>query len=415
MVNAYLLPLSALLLAGGAVGDRFGRRRVLILGTTLFALASLACALAPGLAWLIAARFVQGAGAALLMPNSLALLGAAFTGEAKGRAIGVWAAAGAATGAIGPVLGGGLIDLVGWRAIFLINLPLAAGAVLLAWRYAPADRDGGDQPLDAPGGLLAVIGLGALTWGLTIGSGPSGWTASAVAATIAGVVLLAAFVLAEHRRGDRAMMPLSLFASAPFVGLTVLTLLLYGALGAVFVLAPYLLIELAGYSGTAAGAALLPLPLVIALVSPEAGRLAARIGPRAPLAVGSLVVAGGFLLALRIHARPDYWTDVLPAVLVISLGMSGVAAPLTTAVLGSVDERHTGAASGFNSAAARTGGLIATALLGSVLAASGGELLAAFRWAMLAAAGAAAASALSAFALLGGPASGDGRSANHGG
>ena len=402
VVNAYLLPLSALLLAGGAAGDRFGRRRILILGTALFALASLGCALAPSLAWLIAARFIQGAGAALLMPNSLAILGAAFTGEAKGRAIGIWAAAGAATGALGPVLGGGLIDLVTWRAIFLINLPLAAGAILLAWRYAPADLDGSDRPLDAAGGLLAIIGLGALTWGLTIGSGPSGWSASAVTATIMGVGLLAAFVLVEHRRGERAMMPLALFASRPFVGLTLLTLLLYGALGAVFVLVPYLLIKFAGYSGTAAGAALLPLPLVMALASPWTGRLAARIGPRPPLTLGSLVVAGGFLLALRIHAGSDYWADVLPAILVIALGMSGVAAPLTTAVLGSVDERHTGAASGFNSAVARTGGLIATALLGSVLAASGGDLLAAFKAAMLAAAGAAATAAFSAFALLGG-------------
>jgi predicted MFS family arabinose efflux permease len=244
------------------------------------------------------------------------------------------------------------------------------------------------------------MGLGALTWGLTVGSGPSGWTGAALAAGITGVGLLAAFVLVEHRRGDRAMMPLALFASAPFVGLTLLTLLLYGALGAVFVLAPYLLIELSGYSGTAAGAALLPLPLVIALASPEAGRLAARIGPRAPLTLGALVVAAGFLLALRIQARSDYWTDLLPAVLVIALGMSGVAAPLTTAVLGSVDQGHTGAASGFNSAVARTGGLIATALLGSVLAARGDGLLSAFKIAMLAAAGAAAAAALSAVALL---------------
>ena len=403
VVNAYLLPLSALLLAGGAAGDRFGRRRILILGTVLFALASLGCALAPGLAWLIAARFAQGVGAALLMPNSLAILGAAFSGEAKGRAIGIWAAAGAGLGAVGPVLGGGMIDLVSWRAIFLLNLPLAAGAILLAWRYAPPDRDGSNRPLDAPGGLLATLGLGALTWGLTIGSGPSGWTTGAVMAAIAGVALLGGFVLIEDRRGDRAMMPLGLFASRPFVGLTLLTLLLYGALGALFVLLPYLLIELAGYSATAAGAALLPLPLVIALASAEMGRLAARIGPRGPLALGSLGVAGGFLLALRIHAGSDYWTDVLPAVLVIAGGMSGAAAPLTTAVLGSVDERHTGAASGFNSAVARTGGLVATALMGSVLAARGGELLADFRTAMIVAAAASAAAALSAFALLGGP------------
>ena len=399
VVNAYLLPLSALLLLGGAAGDRFGRRRLLIAGTLLFALASLGCALAPSLAWLIAARFLQGAGAAMLMPNSLAILGAAFAGEAKGRAIGIWAASGAALGAIGPVLGGGLIDLVSWRAIFLLNLPLAAGAVLLAWRYAPRDTVPGDQPLDGWGGLLATVGLGALTWALTIGSGVRGWTAGAVTAAVVAAGLLASFVLVEHRRGPRAMMPLALFGSRQFVGLTLLTLFLYGALGGLVVVVPYVLIKAAGYSGTAAGAALLPLPLVIALASPWMGRLAVRVGPRIPLAAGPVVVAAGCLLALRIDARAGYWTEVLPAILVISLGMSGAVAPLTTAVLSSVDERHTGSASGFNSAVARAGGLVATALLGSVLAAGGAALLTRFHATMIAGAAAAVAAALSALLL----------------
>ena len=402
VVNAYLLPLSALLLLGGAAGDRFGRWRLLIAGALLFAIASLGCALAPGLAWLIVARFLQGVGAALLMPNSLAILGAAFAGEAKGRAIGVWAASGAALGAIGPVLGGGLIDLVSWRAIFLLNLPLAAGAILLAWRYAPRDTRPGDQPLDGWGGLLATIGLGALTWALTIGSGAAGWAPGTVTAAIVAAGLLASFVFVEHRRGQRAMMPLALFGSRQFVGLTLLTLLLYGALGGLVVVVPYLLIKAAGYSGTAAGAALLPLPLVIAVASPWMGRLAVRLGPRAPLTAGPLVVAAGCLLALRIDVRAGYWTEVLPAILIIALGMSGAVAPLTTAVLSSVDERHTGSASGFNSAVARAGGLVATALLGSVLAASGGALLEKFHGTMIAAATAAAAAALSALLLDGG-------------
>ncbi len=401
IVNAYLLPLSALLLLGGAAGDRFGRRRLLIGGTATFAIGSLGCALSPSLGALLAARFVQGTGAAMLMPNSLATLGATFSGEAKGRAIGVWAATGAAMGAVGPVLGGWLVDLGSWRAIFLLNLPLAAGAIVLAWRYVPADGDGRDRPMDAPGGLHATSGLGALTWALTVGSGRSGWTASAIAAAAAAVGLLVGFVLVERRRGDRAMMPLALFASRRFVGLTLLTLLLYGALGGLLVLMPYCLIKGAGYSGTQAGAALLPLPLVIALASPVMGALSGRIGARLPLTIGPLVVAGGFLLALRIGVRADYWTQVLPAILVIAVGMSGAVAPLTNAVLGSVDERHTGSASGFNSAVARTGGLIATALLGSVLAASGAQLLAAFHGAMIVTALAAAAASVSAFALIG--------------
>jgi predicted MFS family arabinose efflux permease len=216
------------------------------------------------------------------------------------------------------------------------------------------------------------------------------------------VALLIAFVAAEKQRGDGAMMPLGLFASRGFIGLTLLTLFLYGALGALFVLIPYVLINAAAYVGTAAGAALLPLPLLLAVGSPLMGRLAAKIGPRLPLSIGPLVVAVGFLLAFRIGLSANYWTDVMPAILVIAIGMSGAVAPLTTAVLSSVDARHTGSASGFNSAVARTGGLIATALLGSVLAAQGEQLIASFRVAMLAGALACVAASISAFVLLGG-------------
>lgn len=400
VVNAYLLPLSALLLLGGAAGDRFGRRRMLIVGTVVFGLASVSCALAPTLAFLLAGRLVQGVGAAMLMPSSLAILGSTFQGEAKGRAIGVWAATGAAMGAVGPVLGGWLIDISGWRAIFLINLPLAAGAVLLAWRYVPRDRDGRDHPLDSQGGALATLGLGALTWALTIGSSRAGWTPPAIGAAMAAAGALLAFVWIERRRGDAAMTPLSLFTSSTFVGLTLLTLLLYGALGALFVLVPYVLIQAAGYTAAAAGGALLPLPLLLAATSPMMGALAGRIGPRLPLSIGPLVVAGGFLLALRIDLKADYWTEVLPAILVIAIGMSGAVAPLTTAVLSAVDGNHTGAASGLNSAMARTGGLIATALLGSVLAARGQHLIAAFHGALIWGAAASAASAACALLLI---------------
>ena len=332
------------------------------------------------------------------MPNSLAILGSTFSGEEKGRAIGIWAAVGAVMGAIGPVVGGWLIDLGNWRAIFLINVPLAAAAVLLAWAHVPDDRDNGNEPLDWIGGALATVGLGGLTWALTVGSGPAGWTSLASVAATLALTMLALFLIVEGRRGERAMMPLTLFASRSFIGLTLLTLLLYGALGAMLVLVPYVLIEAAGYSGTAAGAALLPLPLVLSLTSPMMGRLAGRFGSRLPLTLGSLIVGLGFLLALRFDG--NYWTGVLPAILVIAVGLSGAVAPLTTAVLSSVDARHTASASGFNSAVARTGGLVATALLGTVLAAHGPALLASFHAAMIAGAAACAAAAFSAFSLL---------------
>jgi EmrB/QacA subfamily drug resistance transporter len=379
VINAYLLPLSALLLLGGGAGDRFGRVRLLVAGTLLFGMASVACALAPSLPWLFLARGIQGTGAALLMPNSLAILGSSFAGEARGRAIGVWASMGAVMGAAGPVLGGWLIDTVGWRSIFFLNIPFAAGAIVLALAFVrDAPTEGKRQPLDILGGMLATLALGALTWGLTVGSGHAGWTVPAVVSLAAGLGLLIAFIWVEKARGEHAMMPLGLFGSSSFIGLTLLTFLLYGALGGLIVLVPYVLIQAAGYSGTAAGAALLPFAVVLALASPLTGGLSGRIGARVPLAVGSLMVAAGFLLLLRIGLDAKYWTSVLPALLLVAFGMAGAVAPLTTAVLASVDARHTGAASGLNSAVARTGGLIATALLGGVLGEGGTRLISGF-------------------------------------
>jgi EmrB/QacA subfamily drug resistance transporter len=400
VINAYLLPLSALLLLGGAAGDYFGRRLLLILGTAIFAAASLGCAAAPNLAFLLVSRLIQGVGAAILMPNSLAILGQTFAGEAKGRMIGIWAATGAAMGAIGPVLGGWLIDIGSWRAIFLLNLPLALGAIVLAWGFVLPDQTKARVHLDAAGAVLATIGLAALTWALTEGSGAAGWGYRATIGTVVGVCLLVVFLRLEHVRGERAMIPLSLFASKSFVGLTLFTFLLYGALGELFVVVPYLLIRAAGFTATAAGAALLPVPLILAVTSPFAGGLASRVGPRLPLALGPLVVAVGFLLSLRIQAGADYWTTVLPMTVVIGLGMSAAVAPLTTAVLTSVDAAHTGSASGLNSAVARTGGLFATALLGAVFAAQGSQLVSAFHGAMTLGAIACGAAALSAFLLL---------------
>ena len=400
-VNAYLLPLSALLLLGGAAGDHFGRRRLLTIGSALFALASLGCAWAPTLPWLLAMRAVQGTGAALLMPNSLATLSSAFSGSRRGRAIGTWAAAGAIAGAIGPPLGGWLVDAVGWRAIFLINLPIAALAIGLAQAFVAESRDADGRPLDWPGALLATLALLALTWGVTLWSAHRRLDATAALSVAAGAVLLVLFVVVEHRRGERAMMPLAMFASRPFVGLTLLTFLLYGALGGLLLLLPFVLIEAIGLSPLQAGLALLPFPIVIGGASRYMGRLAETIGPRWPLTIGPAVTAAGFALLVRLAPGTSYWSGALPALLVIAIGMAGAVAPLTTAVLGSVDEAHAGTASGFNSAISRTGGLLATALAGAVIARSGAALVDAFRVAALAGAAMALASAAAAFLTLG--------------
>jgi EmrB/QacA subfamily drug resistance transporter len=402
VVNGYLLPLSALLLLGGAAGDRFGRRRVLLLGITLFTLASVVCALAGDLPWLIAGRFLQGVSAALLMPNSLAILGTSFTGEERGRAIGIWASAGAAAGALGPLVGGVLIDVVGWRAIFLINLPVAALALYLGTRSLDNQPDRALHRLDLRGAALASVGLAALTWGLTEVSAAARMHWLGTAGIVAGVFILALVLVVERHAGDAAMLPLALFASRSFVGLNLLTFLLYGALSVLLVAVPFVLIEVNGYSAVAAGAALLPLPIVIALGSPFVGRVAVRTGPRLPLTIGAAIVAGGCLLAVRISDGP-YWTTALPALLVAALGMAGAVAPLTTAILSAVDARHAGVASGVNSAVARAGSLIATALLGMMLAAQGDALLAAFRVAVIAAGVAALAAGLCAYAWVGQP------------
>jgi EmrB/QacA subfamily drug resistance transporter len=397
VVNGYLLPLSALLLIGGAAGDVFGRRRLLILGVGMFVLASAMCAAAPNLPMLIAGRVLQGIGAALLMPNSLAILGAAFKDEDRGRAVGTWAAVGAAAGAVGPLLGGWLIDVVGWRSIFLINLPIGAASIVLAARYLDDDPVETQSRLDVLGSSLVAAALLALTWGLTVASEARGLSLATACVLGAGALLLLGFLYVEKSRGEAAMMPLSLFESASFRGLTLMTLLLYGAMGGLLLLIPYVLIEARGYSAAMAGAALLPLPLVVALASSQMGKLAVRTGARAPLSIGSIVVAVGCVLAARVGIEGSYWTTTFPAVLTISLGMAAAVAPLTTAVLASVEMKREGVASGLNSAVARTGGLIATAVASVVLAAHGTMLVRAYQVACLVAAGAAVISGPCAF------------------
>lgn len=402
VINAYMLPLSALLLLGGAVGDHFGRRNVLVAGILVFAAGSALCAAAPALIWLLIARTLQGIGAAFLLPNSLGVLGSTYEGAARGRAIGVWSAASAITAAVGPVLGGWLIDSEGWRTIFLINLPLAAAAVALALAFVrePRARET-RQALDYRGAAVASAALIALTWSLTNGGGKTGWNVPALVAGALGVALAILFIRIERRRGDKAMMPLALFASRNFVGLTGLTLLAYGALAALLVLVPFVLIRAGGYSGTAAGAALLPFPIVLALVSPQMGTLAGKIGSRWPLTLGPLVIGAGFLFLLRVNADPNFWTEVFPALFLIALGVACIAAPLTTAVLASVDARHAAVASGLNSAVARTGGTLATALLGAVFAAHGPRLFEAFHLAVIVCAVVSVCAGVFAFAAVG--------------
>jgi EmrB/QacA subfamily drug resistance transporter len=402
VVNTYLLPLSALLLLGGALGDHFGRKRLLLIGTSIFAVTSLICALAPSLPILLGARAAQGVGAALLLPNSLALLNAAFQGEKRGRAVGIWAAAGAAAAAIAPLIGGWLVGSVGWPAIFYINLPLAVGAIAIAMRFVEESSEAGAGRTDYAGALFATTGLGGLTYALTLWSATRHFGGQAAVALAIGVVTLVAFLWNEHRRGNRAMMPLALFEGRCFSGLNLLTFLLYGAFSAAMLLIPYVLISSGGYSPVQAGLAMLPLPVLMTSLSPTMGGLAARLGPRVPLTIGPFVVGIGMALGMLVTEHSSYWTGPFPMILVMAIGMTVAVAPLTSSVLGSVEEQHVAMASGFNSAVARTGGLIATALLGSVLSSEGEQLFAGFHIAMYVSAVVAALSSVIALTMLGG-------------
>jgi EmrB/QacA subfamily drug resistance transporter len=370
IVNAYLLLLGALVLIGGSAGDRFGRRKVFVLGVALFGVASMGCALAPDAGWLIAARALQGMAAAMLTPASLAILGATFDDDERGAAIGAWAGFGAVTTAIGPVLGGWLVDHVSWRAIFLINLPLAVATIWLALASVRESRDPEVEHLDWRGAVLAATGLGAVTWGLTA-AGQRGWTSPSVWAALAtGAALLAGFLLSQARE-KHPMMPLSLYRSRTFSGANLLTLALYfGLTGALFFL-PFELIARHGYSAAKAGATLLPFSLVMGTLSGVAGKLADRFGARPMLTLGPILAGVGFGLLGAPWVGSGYWTGVLPAVLVLAVGMTLAVAPLTSTVMGAVAASHAGVASGVNNAVARIAGLLAVAVLGLVYFAPG--------------------------------------------
>ncbi|MBM4472052.1 MFS transporter [Prescottella equi] len=384
VLSGYTLTLASLILFGGAIGDRVGRRRVFVWGTVWFAGASALCALAPNVTILVAARLLQGVGAALLTPGSLAIISASFDEEDQGAAIGLWSGLGGVAAAVGPLLGGWLVEVAGWRSVFLINLPLAVAVVWVSARHVPETRDPHPpERLDVLGSALAALALGALTYGLI---------ETAVWAVIAGLVLMAAFVVVE-RRSRYALVPGSLFASRVFVAANLVTLAVYAALGGVFFLLLLQLQIVSGYSPLAAGVASLPITILMLLLSSRAGRWAQIHGPRIPMTVGPLLGAGGLLLMLRIGPGASYPTQVLPAVLVFGLGLSALVAPLTAAVLGSVSSDQAGIASGVNNAVARTSQLLAVAAL-PALAGIGADALAdpaafasGFRVAMLICAG----------------------------
>jgi len=351
-VNAYTLTLAALILVAGSMGDRLGRRRIFLVGVVWFAVASILCAAAPSIEVLVTARGLQGIGGALLTPGSLAIISASIDPADRGRAIGIWAGLAGVTTAIGPLVGGWLVDTVGWRWVFWMNIPLAIGVVVIALRHVPETR-GEQSRLDFGGAGLSLAGLAFLTYGLVAQE----WTPS-----IAGVVLLAAFVL-HQRRTPHALVPLSLFADRVFTAANICTFAIYGALSAGFLLLVLQLQYVSGYSPLEAGLATIPPTILMLLFSGRAGALGQRIGPRWPLTFGPLIMALGLLIYLRVDSDPNFVFEVLAGGIVAGIGLTLLVAPLTTSVLASAPAGQAGIASGINNAVARTASLLFVAAI----------------------------------------------------
>jgi EmrB/QacA subfamily drug resistance transporter len=374
VIESYSLTLAALLLVGGSMGDMFGRRRMFVLGVGFFAAASAYCGLSPSIGHLIAARAVQGIGAAFLVPGSLAIISASFDESRRGKAIGTWSGSTAITTAIGPVLGGWLIEHLSWRWVFFLNLPLALAVIVISMWKVPESRSKLRGRIDWLGALAATFGLTALTFGL-IESSRSGWKQPLVlAALVAGILGLAVFLLLEDKE-ELPMVPLTLFRSRAFSGANLLTLFLYAALSILVFVFPLNLIQVQGYSATAAGAAMLPFILLMFSLSRWSGGLVARYGARLPLVVGPSITALGFLVCSIPSVGGTYWSTFFPSVVTIGLGMAVTVAPLTTVVMDSVDQDRVGTASGINNAVSRVAGVIAIAGLGAAMVASFGNHL----------------------------------------
>jgi EmrB/QacA subfamily drug resistance transporter len=370
ILNGYTLALASLILLGGSLGDRQGRRKIFVLGVCIFTLASLLCAVSPTVEFLIGARVVQGIGGALLTPGSLAMIEAAFRPSDRPRAIGAWSGLTGVASAVGPLLGGYLVQAFSWRAVFLINLPIGALVVGLA-HHVPESRDpSAHGRLDIPGAVCGAVGLAGVTYALIEGSG-HGLSASIIVTGVVGLLGLAAFVVTEMR-SPNPMMPLGMFSSRQFTGANIVTFVVYAAIGSFFfLLISFLQISL-GYSPIAAGAATLPVTFLMLGLSARSGALAQRIGPRIPLTIGPLAIALGLLLMTRIVPGDGYVTGVLPGVVVFGLGLTLVATPVTATVLAAADQSHAGIASGINNAVARVANLLAVAAL-PLVANLGGE------------------------------------------
>jgi EmrB/QacA subfamily drug resistance transporter len=366
VVESYSLFLSALILVGGSLGDSLGRRRVFVAGVAIFALASVACGLAMSLRELVIARSIQGVGAALLVPGSLSIISASFDEKTRGQAIGTWSGFTAITTAIGPVFGGWLIQHASWRWAFFLNVPLAVAVIAISLWRVPESRSNSAGRIDWLGAAAATLGLGGIAVGL-IESVELGWGSPLVVASlVVGVLCLAALVVVEER-SKSPMLPPGLFKSKAFTGANLLTLFLYAANGAFFFLYPMNLIQAHGYSPTEAGAAVLPMIFMMFLLSRWAGGLVARLDPRIPLVAGPLIAAAGFALFALPSTRGHYWTSYFPAFVVLGFGLTVTIAPLTTVVMSSVDQEHSGSASGINNAVARVAGVLAIAVLGIVM------------------------------------------------